>query len=292
VIYDLRQTTTYAYASPVAYAHHVLRLTPINRMRQRVHAAALEVEPAPAERREGHDFFGNHLTWIRLDRPHDELVVKLIARVTVENFAAIDVGPTPLWQDVRDAAFSINDISPRSPAHYLFASRQISLDPEIRDYARESFPPERAVLDGAIELMQRIKADFVYEIGATTVTTTPPMSFALRRGVCQDFAHIMISGMRGLGLPAAYVSGYLRTVRSPGEARLEGADAMHAWVLVWCGEEAGWRGLDPTNAIAAGNDHVVLAVGRDYADVAPIDGVIYAAGGQRLKVAVSVTPVG
>jgi transglutaminase-like putative cysteine protease len=118
------------------------------------------------------------------------------------------------------------------------------------------------------------------------------MSFALRRGVCQDFAHIMISGMRGLGLPAAYVSGYLRTGQSPKEERLEGADAMHAWVLAWCGAEAGWIGLDPTNAIPAGNDHVVLAIGRDYADVAPIDGVIYASGGQRLKVSVSVTPVG
>ncbi len=106
------------------------------------------------------------------------------------------------------------------------------------------------MLDGAIELMQRIKADFVYEIGATTVTTTPPMSFALRRGVCQDFAHIMISGLRGLGLPAAYVSGYLRTVQPAGAERLVGADAMHAWVLVWCGPEAGWCGLDPTNALS------------------------------------------
>jgi transglutaminase-like putative cysteine protease len=148
------------------------------------------------------------------------------------------------------------------------------------------------VLAGAIDLMRRIKADFIYEIGATTAKTTPPMSFALRRGVCQDFAHIMISGMRGLGLPAAYVSGYLRTVQSAKEPRLEGADAMHAWVLAWCGVEAGWCGLDPTNAILAGNDHVVLAIGRDYADVAPIDGVIYASGGQRLKVGVSVTPVG
>jgi transglutaminase-like putative cysteine protease len=142
------------------------------------------------------------------------------------------------------------------------------------------------VLAAAVELMRRIKADFVYEVGATTASTTPPMSFALRRGVCQDFAHIMISGMRGLGLPVAYVSGYLRT------GELAGADAMHAWVLVWCGEGVGWHGLDPTNAIFAGDDHVVLAIGRDYADVAPIDGVIYASGGQRLEVSVSVTPVG
>ena len=217
MIYDLRQTTIYTYASNVAYAHHVLRLTPINRTRQRVHAAALEVDPAPAERREGQDFFGNHLTWIRLDQPHDQLVIKLIARVTVDSLVTAAPGATPAWEDLRDAAFSINDIGPKSPAHYLFPSRQVSLDPEIRDYTRESFPPGRPVLEGAIDLMQRIKADFVYEIGATTVTTTPPMSFALRRGVCQDFAHIMISGLRGLGLPAAYVSGYLRTSQRAGD---------------------------------------------------------------------------
>jgi transglutaminase-like putative cysteine protease len=138
--------------------------------------------------------------------------------------------------------------------------------------------------------MRRIKAGFAYEIGATTVETTPAMSFRLRRGVCQDFAHVMISGLRGLGLPAAYVSGYLRTVPKPGEPRLEGADAMHAWVMVWCGEAAGWCGLDPTNAVLAGDDHVVLAIGRDYADVAPIDGIVFASGEQRLEVSVSVTP--
>src|SRR5258706_806673 len=297
MIYDIRQVTTYRYASPVAYARHVLRLTPIDRMGQRVHAAAVDIEPAPVQRREGHDFFGNRMTWIELDRPHDTLSVRVAARVAVKR----DIAPeaTPPWEEVRDAAFASVDLSPNSPAHYLFPSRQVSLDPEIRAYAAESFAAGRPILEGAVDLMRRIKAEFVYEIGATTASTTPPMSFALRRGVCQDFAHIMISGMRGLGLPAAYVSGYLRTVPLPqkgedkgtGEQRLTGADAMHAWVLVWCGADAGWVGLDPTNAIAAGNDHVVLAIGRDYADVAPIDGVIFASGGQRLEVGVSVTPV-
>jgi transglutaminase-like putative cysteine protease len=291
VIYDVRQTTTYRYASKVSYAHHVLRLTPINRTRQRVHAVALEVEPAPVERREGTDFFGNHLTLIRLEQPHDTLNIKVIARVTVDALAAVDETATPPWEELRDLVFADKEVGPRSPAHFLFPSRQVSLDPEIRDYARESFPPARPVLAGAIELMRRIKADFIYEIGATTVSTTPPMSFALRRGVCQDFAHIMISGLRGLGLPAAYVSGYLRTAQRPDAERLTGADAMHAWVLVWCGAQAGWYGLDPTNAIAAGDQHVTLAIGRDYSDVAPIDGVVFAAGGQKLAVAVSVMPV-
>jgi transglutaminase-like putative cysteine protease len=286
MIYDIRQATTYHYASEVAYARHVLRLTPIDRPDQRVHAAALDVEPVPIGRREGHDFFGNRMTWIELDQPHDMLSVRVAARVAVKSEPPPDAEATPPWEDIRDAAFACLDLSPASPAHYLFPSRQVSLDPEIRAYAAESFLAGRPVLAAAVELMRRIKSDFVYEIGATTASTTPPMSFALRRGVCQDFAHIMISGMRGLGLPVAYVSGYLRT------GELAGADAMHAWALMWCGEGAGWHGLDPTNAIFAGDDHVVLAIGRDYADVAPIDGVIYASGGQQLEVSVSVTPVG
>jgi transglutaminase-like putative cysteine protease len=114
----------------------------------------------------------------------------------------------------------------------------------------------------------------------------------LRRGVCQDFAHIMISGLRGLGLPAAYVSGYLRTLQRGDAPRLEGADAMHAWVMIWCGDEVGWFGLDPTNNMFAGDDHIVLAIGRDYSDVAPIDGVVFASGGQQLDVSVTVIPVG
>jgi transglutaminase-like putative cysteine protease len=291
MIYDVRQETTYHYASSVAYARHVLRLGLTDRPDQRVQAAALDVSPAPVERREGQDFFGNRTTWIALDQPHDRLVVRVAARVVVDRTSSVEPAATPAWEDVRAAAFATADLSPRAPAHFVFPSRQVSLDPEIRDYAAACFPAGRAIFDGAVDLMLRIKADFTYEIGATTAATTPPMSFALRRGVCQDFSHIMISGLRSLGIPAAYVSGYLRTVQSPDEVKLAGADAMHAWVLVWCGPEAGWIGLDPTNGIRAGNDHVVLAIGRDYADVAPIDGVIFAAGGQRLEVSVRVAPV-
>jgi transglutaminase-like putative cysteine protease len=294
MIYDIRQVTTYRYASQVAYARHVLRLTPIDRPGQRVHASAVDVDPAPIERREGADFFGTRMTWIELEEPHDMLSVRLAARVAIKHDLVPAADTTPPWEEVRAVAFASHDLSPNSPTHYLFPSRQVSLDPEIRAYAAESFVPGQTVLAAAVDLMQRIKADFVYEIGATTATTTPPMSFALRRGVCQDFAHIMISGMRGLGLPAAYVSGYLRTAPLQGgsEDKLTGADAMHAWVLIWCGADAGWIGLDPTNGIFAGDDHVVLAIGRDYADVAPIDGVIFASGGQRLAVSVSVIPVG
>jgi transglutaminase-like putative cysteine protease len=291
VIYDVRQTTTCGYASPVAHARHVLRLTPVPRDGQRVHVAALQIDPEPKHRREGQDYFGNRLTWIEIEEPHDMLTVKLAARVVVDAPAKIQPLSTPAWETVRDEAFAASDIGPLSPAHFLFPSRIVSLDPEIRDYVRESFPPGRPVLGAAIELIGRLKADIAYEIGATTVTTTPPMSFALRRGVCQDFAHIMISGLRGIGLPAAYVSGYLRSAPATGATRLQGSEAMHAWVMLWCGSAAGWIGLDPTNAVLVAENHVMLAIGRDYTEVAPVDGVILGSGGQRMGVSVSVTPV-
>jgi transglutaminase-like putative cysteine protease len=302
VIYDVRQTTTCAYASPVAHARHVLRLTPVSRDGERVQVASLQIVPEPVHRREGQDFFGNRLTWIEIDAPHDTLTVKLQARVAVD--VPVEPPPlsTPAWEAVREEAFATSDIGPMSPAHFLFPSRMVSLDPEIRDYTRERFSPGRPVLDAGIELIHRLKNDIVYAIGATTVTTMPPMSFALRRGVCQDFAHIMISGLRGIGLPAAYVSGFLRSAPSTDPTRLQGSEAMHAWVLLWCGplvsspasgggQGGGWIGLDPTNAILAADEHVTLAIGRDYTDVAPVDGVILGSGGQRMGVSVNVTPV-
>ena len=292
MIYDVRQSTTYAYASPVAHARHVLRQMPINRDRQRIHLAALQIIPEPQHRREGADFFGNRLTWIDLEAPHQALTVKLTARIGVDAVIAPDPLSTPAWETVREQTFGTSDIGPASPAHFVFASRMVSLDSDIRHYAQQSFAPGRPILDGAIDLMGRLKTDMIYEIGATTVTTTPPMAFAQRRGVCQDFAHIMISGLRGIGLPAGYVSGYLRSVPRTDATRLQGADAMHAWVLVWCGPQAGWIGLDPTNAVLASDEHIVLAIGRDYTDVAPIDGVIVSSGGQQIGVSVSVTPVG
>jgi transglutaminase-like putative cysteine protease len=269
----------------------VLRLTPVNRDGQRVHVAALQIVPEPMHRREGQDFFGNRLTWIEIEEPHDTLTVKLAARVAVDPLVLPDTLSTPAWEAVREEAFATSDIGPLSPAHFLFPSRMVSFDPEIRDYVAQSFKPGRPILDAATELIHRLMADIAYEIGATTVTTTPPMSFALRRGVCQDFAHIMISGLRGIGLPAAYVSGYLRSAPRTDATRLQGAEAMHAWVLLWCGSATGWIGFDPTNAVLAAEDHVVLAIGRDYTDVAPVDGVIVGSGGQRMGVSVNVMPV-
>jgi transglutaminase-like putative cysteine protease len=147
------------------------------------------------------------------------------------------------------------------------------------------------VFEAACELMGRVRRDFRYDPEATEVSTPIREAFAQRHGVCQDFAHIMIAGLRGLGLPAAYVSGYLRTIPPPGQPRLEGADATHAWVMIWCGPETGWIGLDPTNDLIVGDDHIITATGRDYADVSPLDGVLVGPGSQKLDVKVDVIPV-
>jgi transglutaminase-like putative cysteine protease len=291
MIYDVRQTTTYVYETAVTRARHVLRLLPVARPGQHVTAAMLDIDPVPASRREAADFFRNWTIVTEIEEPHETLTVTLAARVTVAPAEPVDAEASPPWESVHAEACASADIGPDSPVHYVHPSRQVALDPAIRDYVRASFPPGRPVFAGALELMRRIKDDFIYQPGATTVRTTPAAAFALRRGVCQDFAHVMIAGLRSIGLPAGYVSGFLRTVPRPGAVRLEGADAMHAWVMVWCGAAIGWRGLDPTNALIAGEDHVVLAIGRDYADVAPVDGVVLASGKQQLTTAVDVIPV-
>ena len=158
----------------------------------------------------------------------------------------------------------------------------------VTAYASTSFLPGSGILAGAVDLMHRIRNQFKYDPKATVISTPLAEVFEKRRGVCQDFAHLMIAGLRGLGLPAAYVSGYLRTIPPPGKPRLQGADATHAWVSLWCGEQMGWIGFDPTNDLLIENDHIVLAVGRDFSDVSPVDGIIVGSPKQKLGVAVDV----
>jgi transglutaminase-like putative cysteine protease len=238
----------------------------------------------------GRDFFGNEATDVVCLEPHREFVARAMARVEVT--ATPFAGETPAWEDVAAAALNVNDLSPSAPAHFLFPSRMVAISEPIQNYAAQSFPNGRAVREGVIDLMRRLHADLTYDGEATTVSTLPEEAFALRRGVCQDYAHIMISGLRALGLPAAYVSGFIRTLPPPGQPRREGADSMHAWVSAWCGPEAGWFAVDPTNALVVAEEHVIVATGRDYADVAPLDGVIVTSGAQRaVDVAVDMAPV-
>jgi transglutaminase-like putative cysteine protease len=289
VIYDIRHVTTYSYDTTVAYSLCALRLRPTSRAGQRVIDVRIDIDPPPARRSQRQCFFGNSFEIVHIESEHRELSVTARARIAVSR----PVAPltTPDWEEVRQEAFSAKDIGPQSPAHFIYASRIVTLDEPVVAYARKSFPPGREVLAGAVDLMDRIWDDFDYDPKATLVSTPLGEAFEKKKGVCQDFAHIMIAGLRGIGLPARYVSGYLRTVPPEGQERLEGADATHAWVAVWCGPLDGWVGLDPTNKILVGDDHIVLAEGRDYADISPIDGVILSSGGQDVGVAVDVIPV-
>ena len=291
MIYELRHKTAYNYEAPVGFARCVLRLTPQSSPSQTVLKSQIAVTPRPSRTQEGTGAFGERTLTVLIDQPHRALVIE--ARSTVDVHAPkVDAASRGApWEEVREEAFATTDLERDGPSAFLYPTQRTPVLPQITDYARQSFAPGRPVLDAAGELMQRMHADFTYDLKATDAYTPAAEAFAARRGVCQDFAHIMICGLRGLALPAAYVSGYLRTISPPGRPRLEGADATHAWVRLWCGAEHGWIGLDPTNGIYVENDHIVLASGRDYSDVAPIDGVILAPGAQTLKVEVDVVPV-
>lgn len=290
MIYDIRHVTTYRYDAPVSAAHCTLRLLPIEEDGQRVFDSGLEISPQPSAKSERVNFFGTRVANVSIATTHHELRIVALSRVEVERRAPPAAALTPAWEDVREAAFASAQMGARAPAHFLYPSRLAPLHGPATDYAARCFSPGRPIIEAAAELMTRIRAEFKYDPKATAVSTPLSDAFARRGGVCQDFAHIMIAGLRGLGLSAAYVSGYIRTLPPAGKPRLVGADASHAWVSLWCGDAFGWIDFDPTNALVAGDDHIVIARGRDYADVSPIDGVITASGGQKLTVSVDVAP--
>jgi transglutaminase-like putative cysteine protease len=290
VIYALRHRTAYTYEATVSFARCVLRLTPRSSASQTVLESSVVATPTPSSivRRIGP--FGEETLTLVIDQPHKALVIEARSRVDVHAPPVAEPRLSLPWEAVRAASYETAALGPEGPAAYLYPTARTPIVAAITDYARASFPPGRPIVEAAADLMARIKSDFTYDSKATDVSTPAAEAFEARHGVCQDFAHVMISGLHGIGLPAAYVSGYLRTIPPPGRARLEGADATHAWVSIWCGEDRGWIGFDPTNAVLAEDDHIVLAIGRDYSDVAPIDGIILAPGRQTLEVEVDVIP--
>lgn len=286
--FDLTHVTVYDWGAPAPVADCRLRLTPIERRRQKVHVSALAIDPRPDHVVDEVDFFGNRVTRIAFRAPHSRLTLRSTATVTVEPLAPLDPKRSPPWEEVAACAASALSLAPDDPVQFVFPSRHVLLTPVVTRWTAECFTPRRPILDALLALTRRIHADFDYTPGVTDVATPLSRVFEERRGVCQDFAHLMIAGLRGLGLPAAYVGGYLRTRPPPGRPRLEGADAMHAWVEAWCGPALGWIGCDPTNAILASDDHIVAGFGRDYADAAPVIGILSSSGAQGLSVAVDV----
>jgi transglutaminase-like putative cysteine protease len=288
VIYDIRHVTSYSYETQVSFARCSLRLEPRSGDGQLLVSHAVEIRPRPMDRTIRRDFFGTHTESIVIETPHRSLRIDSRSRVSVSRSAPGRGAESPAWEQVRDVAFESTSLGPESPIGYVFASSLVPVQQPVTSYAGLSFPPGRGILAGAVDLMHRIRTEFKYDPKATVISTPLAEVFEKRHGVCQDFAHVMIAGLRGLGLPAAYVSGYLRTIPPPGKPRLQGADATHAWVSLWCGEGLGWIGFDPTNDILVENDHIVLAVGRDFSDVSPVDGIIVGSRKQKLAVAVDV----
>ena len=291
MIYDIRHVTTYEYENPVSFARCTLRLEPRSGDGQELISHDVEIHPRPAERTVRRDFFGTLTESVVIEAAHRNLRIDSRSRVSVSRAPPARDALSPPWERIRDLAFEATSLGPASPVGYVFASPLVPVLRPVSAYAAESFAPDVGILEGAVDLMHRIRNQFRYDPKATVISTPLDEVFDKRHGVCQDFAHVMIAGLRGLGLPAAYVSGYLRTIPPPGRPRLQGADATHAWVSLWCGAELGWVDLDTTNDVLIGNDHIVLAMGRDFSDVSPVDGIIVGSQKQKLGVAVDVLQV-
>jgi len=289
--YHVRHVTEVRYDSTVNLARFNLRLKPADWPGQTLTAFTLKVSPEPRYMTDDRGPFVVNLSRMTLDKPTASLTVTSEFSVIVDPPLPPPPDEAPTLAELRNMALANRGLSASDPATYLFASSIASMEPEIAGWASSRVPTAGSVMDIADALMRSIHGEFTYDGKATKADTPPVVAFRARRGVCQDFAHIMIIALRQMGVPAAYVSGYLRTIPPPGKARLVGADATHAWVNVWCGDRLGWIGYDPTNAMLAGKDHIFTAMGRDFADVSPVDGVFIGRSGQHMKVSVEVTPV-
>jgi transglutaminase-like putative cysteine protease len=285
VKYHVRHVTRYDYRTPAGLGVHLAHLRPRNLPVQRVLQANLRAAPVVSWRREGQDYFGNDTTWLLLDAAHAAFEVTAEATVDVLFPEIPEPDETPAWEEVARVAAN-GGPSGWQAAEFVYDSPLAPIDTDARAYATASFRIGRPVLSALLELNARIRRDFTFRAGVTTTATPIRNVLLTREGVCQDFAHIMISMLRCHGVPARYVSGYIRTRATPGEPRRLGADQSHAWVGAWLGPEYGWVDLDPTNGIIVRDEHVVLGWGRDYSDVAPLRGVILGGGEQVLSVEV------
>ncbi|MCA1439843.1 transglutaminase family protein [Ensifer sp. IC4062] len=292
MLYDINLKITYGYEVPVAGGRHVVRVLPASIPgRQRLVVGSISCQPTPGERVESVDFFANPTTSILFRSVHDNLAIRMQARVQVEP-QALTADLSPPLSGLPSQLAACWSVDAESPHHFVGPSPLLPDAPEIAAYARAITDEGMTVRQIGTAICERVHRDFVYDTVATTVSTTAAEAFKLKRGVCQDFAHVMIVALRSLGIPAGYVSGFLRTLPPPGKERLEGADAMHAWVRFWCGTVGGWMELDPTNNIPAGTDHIVVGHGRDYGDVAPVIGILKSYGSHTTEQAVDVIPVG
>jgi len=289
-MYDIRHRTTFTYEDVVSVSHHVLHLSPRRHPRQRALETAMLIDPSPAVDSQGSDYFGNPVHYLTVQEPHDQLVVEARSRIDVQPLpASIDLGASERWVETRESLAAAADDTMLQAFQFVFDSPYSVADEDVRDYALQSFVGDRPVLEAAMDLTSRIYREFEYRGGVSDVSTPVRDVFDMRKGVCQDFAHLEIACLRSLGLAARYVSGYLRTRPPEGKEKLVGADASHAWLSVWCGSN-GWVDFDPTNNVIPNVEHITIGWGRDYGDVSPINGFIVGGGAHQVAVAVDVNP--
>ena len=289
MIYKVVHRTTYRYKSPVSLGSHVACLTPRSILRHSLTETQLHIDPIPASLTERIDYFGNHLTFFTVEEPHEQLVVEARSQVAM-NDTATPSSSSPAWEEVVAALPNGRSAEDIDAYQFRFESPRIQLKPDFAAYALQSFTVGRPLFEALLDLTGRLHREFRFDSKVTTVRTPVEEVFEKRRGVCQDFAHVQIACLRSIHLAARYVSGYLRTNPPPGQPRLIGADASHAWVSCYC-PGAGWFDVDPTNNVAPSNGHVTLAWGRDFSDVSPLHGLILGGGAHALKVAVDLEAI-
>ncbi|AGA91080.1 transglutaminase-like enzyme, predicted cysteine protease [Thioflavicoccus mobilis 8321] len=282
--------TRYQYAEPVSLCHSLARLKPRETASQRCLSTQIRVDPWPAVSRGYADFFGNRVNYFSIQQSHSSLEVTAQSEVEVTAPDLPDPTATSPWEEVASALRNVRRVDIIGARLFTLASGQVPPSPDATAFASPSFTPGRPILEAAVDLMGRIHREFDYDPNFTTIATPIDEVLAHRRGVCQDFAHLAIAGLRGHGLAARYVSGYLETLPPPGQPKLVGADASHAWFSVLV-PGLGWIDLDPTNDQMPQEQYITTAVGRDYQDVAPLRGVFYGGGVHELTVAVDVDRV-
>ncbi len=288
--YTIRHTTQYSYTDPVPVCHNLVHLSPRDTAAQSCREHRLAIDPLPSIRAKRRDYFGNDVEYFSIQEAHDGLSVTAMSLVDVASPVLRKGVQTPAWEEVV-AAIPTNLSLQGLAVYYLsLPSPRILPSSSLAEYALPSFSAGRPIFDAVLDLTARIHGDFTFDTKATTVHTPPEELLELRRGVCQDFAHLQIGCLRSLGLAARYVSGYVATSPPAGMPRLAGADASHAWISAFCGP-LGWVDFDPTNDAVVGNMHVTVGWGRDYGDICPIQGVFVGGGHHSMKVGVDMIPL-
>ena len=285
--YRVKHKTVYTYEELVSHSLNIAYMYPLSTPYQECHRTFIDVNPKPSYSSFRRDYFGNHLFFFSIEDNHQILEVSVESTVKTTQPEYGRFSRSCSWEETIRRVQNSETSNDLAALEFTLPSQFIPIDEEFSLYALESFPPGRPVLEGVFDFTMRIYKDFKFEPAATTISTPLKEVFKNKKGVCQDFTHFAISALRSLKIPARYVSGYIETHPPPGKPKLQGSDATHAWLSVYCPDQ-GWVDFEPTNGKVMTDEYIVMAIGRDYSDVPPLKGVLFGGGKHKLKVAVDV----